>query len=127
MSFTHADVVDRARKLWPLITIAAAPDAFALCWVPTALLIAGPAYNERHLDAAAHALAHFLYSEPSTGLGTGAAGPVTSVKTKSLSVTYGNTSSGASGGSADLSSTAPGRVLLTMRAALAATVPFMVL
>lgn len=125
MSLDPAEVVAKARELWPVLTEAVFPDTLALAWVPAALHIAGKAYRNMHLDAAAHVLAHFAYKNPATGLGAGGGGTgaATSIKTASLAVTFAGPVAGLPPSDAELATTAPGQVLLSLRRPLAATVP----
>lgn len=118
------------RALWPALDATAAPDAVALAWVNWARNIAGENYGDDILDAQANALAHMMYRlDPSGTLGSGgvSTGQVTSIKTLSLSVSYGAAGGGSAvpGSDADLMTTRPGQALLALRATKAAIVlPF---
>ena len=105
MALAAADVVARARVLWPQLTVAAAPQTTALAWVPMALQIAGDVYLELQTDAAAHALAHCMYRlDPAGVLGTGGggSGAISSIRTGGLSVGYHGSTTGRRGSDADL-------------------------
>lgn len=126
MALVAADVVARARVLWPALTESAAPDAVALAWVTAAEQLVGTAYKSLQFDATAHALAHFMYRlDPVGELGTGGAGTgaVGSLRTGNLSVGFQGSGAGRSGSDADLELTRPGQTLLMLRSTLPATLP----
>lgn len=119
---TDAQVIARARALWPALTVTAAPDALLEAWLPWCRAVdEGSIDWTTYLDRLANLVAHCAYRvDPTGALGGGGAsgGAAASVRTGDLSVTYGE------GGrvipshsptTAWLASTAPGAAYLALR------------
>ena len=107
MSAGGANAIARARALWP--HVADAEQALFEAWLPWAMSIAGTGYGARRQEAIAHALAHAVTRAQD---GASPTGEVTSVRTLSLSASY-----GATGSDEDLATTRPGQALLALRRA----------
>jgi hypothetical protein len=130
---TAEAAIVRVRALWPAVTTGAASDAFLEAWLTWAQAQVGEIWTyAKALDGVAHLLAHIAYKvDPGSLLGgssAGAAGPVTSLSTLSLSASFGDAAGlgGYTGSDADLSTTGPGRSFLTLRNTLAGVhVPMM--
>lgn len=119
---TAAQVIARARVLWPALTVTAAPDALLTAWYDWARAIdEGSIDWTTYLDRLAHLVAHCAYKvDPTGALGGGGAsgGAATSVRTGALSVSFdagGKVIPSHSPTTAWLASTAPGAAYLAIR------------
>lgn len=121
---TDAEIIARARALYPRVTVSVVSDAYLTVWLPWARQLTGPAFGAMRNDAIAMLLAHRAFRGP-LGLTLGVDGEVTpgaveSIGKRSLSASFGRRMSdlAQSVGDASLATTGPGCDWLQIREAL---------
>lgn len=121
-SVTDAEAIAQARAMFPQVTTTAASDAFLGGWMDWARSQVGPAFRTtaKARDGLALLLAHQAYRvDPGGVLGSGgvAAGPVTGLSTLGMSASFGAAGGTGSASSADaeLRTTRPGSMFLSLR------------
>ena len=111
------EIIAKVRSKWG-VTSAQADDAFLTEWIGDLRELVDPDIFEGAEEDALAALAahHARMVDPTGAFGSigGAAGPLTSIKTSSLSATFGAPSGGA-GSDSEYQTTAAGRYFLQLR------------
>jgi hypothetical protein len=126
---TPAAAIALSRALWPLVTEAAAPDAYLTAWYADALRQAGESwFGDDRATAVAHLLAHAAYRQgriSGSAPSAGAAGPLTAISTLGMSASWASiTGYGVAGvGDQILAATQPGAEYLALRARMLGSLP----
>jgi len=111
------------RQMWPQITTLVASDAFLIAWFPWVQAFVGTGFGAYKYIAMANLLAHVvLRLDPEGVLGGGGGGiyngPVRSISTASISVSYGGATAATgsvTGVDAELLTTVAGSAFIALR------------
>lgn len=120
MPLSDAATIALARELYPDVTTVAASDAFLTAWLPWARGLVGlGSWLTQYDTGVAMLLAHQGQRRgTASGGGGGASGPIQSISTLGMSVSYGSTAGGTSSLDLVLSSTRAGSDWLSLRGSL---------